>query len=224
MGKENITRISVCVSLYGGASAIWIANLIDLIFSFLHDPEYEFQVLTNHTTPLTEARNRLIAQIKGQEEKTGWVPDFVLWLDSDNLVEKNQVSRLISDNCDVVSALYFSRKPPCPPVALRSVPGKKVKAWCLDYRKNALQEVDAVGMGCCLMKWGVIEKVAGSHAHPFDYESFVDDSGKPTFLSEDIVFCDRIQEQGFKIFLDSSVVSGHIGGVVGEKDFERGKG
>jgi len=215
-------RISICIPLYGGASAVWVSSAFELIFSFLADPSFEVQVLTNHSCPVSHARNQMLFQLKEQRVKSGWVPDFVLWVDSDNLVTKEKIRALASDDCDIVSALYFKKKDPFLPVAMQAVPGKINKRHMADYRKGELQEADFVGMGCCLMKWGVIEKVMESHTHPFDFKAILDDSGKPNYLSEDFVFCERAREKGFKIFLDARVVSGHIGGVVDGKGGETG--
>jgi len=220
---EKATRLAICIPLYGGTSAAWVSNLVELVFAFLHDPAFEIQVLTNHSCPVAEARNRMIFQLRKQKEETGWEPDAVLWLDSDNLVTKEQAAQLVSDGCDIASALYFSRKAPHHPVAMQSVPGRKNKRWMAGYKKGALQETEIVGMGCCLMKWAVLEKMMESHTHPFGFAAVIDDNGNPTFQSEDVVFCEHARALGFKIFLDARVVSGHIGGIVEEKDFKQGR-
>ena len=215
-------RIAVCVPLYAPITPLWFSSFLALMFSFSTDKDFVFFILTSMGVPVSHGRNKVVRDWmkKAGPDKR---PDFALWLDTDNLVTKEQVLRLIDDDCDIVSALYFKKTAPCQPVAAESIPGSNAKMPLSEYGKNSLQEIEYTGMGCCLMKWAVLEKMTESHTHPFGFTPVIGDGGNPTFQSEDVVFCEHARALGFKIFLDARVVSGHIGGVVGEKDFEPGR-
>jgi len=63
-------------------------------------------------------------------------------------------------------------------------------------------EVDSVGLGCCLIKRKVFEKIGSKF-------EFNNDVG-----GEDINFCKRAQDAGFLIHVDPDVQCGHIGETV----------
>ena len=203
------TKVALLIPLYVGASADFIKVLVSLIFSLKPNPAIDPQVATDDGQPLSSARNRLLQYVKQNEE--AWKPDFVFFLDSDNTVSAESLLQLIEDNCDIASALYLMRKPPHRPVILKSAPGKQVKAWQKDYDAESLSEVECVGMGCCAIKWSVASRMLSEFEYPFDYERVKDEGGKPVYLSEDVVFCDRARKLGYKIWLDSRVKSAHIG-------------
>jgi len=216
-------RIAVCVPLYAPITPLWFSSFLTLMFSFSTDKNFVFFILTSMGVPVSHGRNKVVRDWmkKAGPDKR---PDFALWLDTDNLVTKEQVLRLIEDDCDVVSALYFKKTAPCQPVAAESVPGSNAKMPLAKYGKNSLQEIEYTGMGCCLMKWAVLEKAFEAYEYPFDFEHRKDPENQPAYLSEDYVFCEHARALGFKIFLDARVVSGHIGGVVDESGFENSKG
>lgn len=84
----------------------------------------------------------------------------------------------------------------------------------LDYdfiiRKEDLVEVAYTGMGFMLVKRGVFEKLEYPWFRPIEKKigDMVD------FTMEDVAFCLRAKEAGFKIFIDPAVKVGHEKNVV----------
>jgi len=142
--------------------------------------------------------------------------DYVLFLDSDMTFEPDTLIRLLSHKDDIVSALYFQRKPNYDPVAFDIVQdnGKTVKR--IETIDESYREVDAVGMGCCLIKTRVF----------IDCIQYTGACFNPTEHSgEDISFCMRARHCGYKIMLDQSIRCGHIGTYIyTEKDYEERRG
>jgi len=212
------TRVSICIPLYGGISAEWFSSFNNLVFSLMRVPNLEFNVVTDDGQPLSQARNRILRNVMEREQKEGWSPDFLFWLDSDNIISAEGVLALISDDCDIASGLYCMRKAPHRPVVMRSVEGADYKQWADDIKPNAIQKVEIIGMGCCMMKWSVAKAVMEKFDMPFDYAKIKLRNGEPAYLSEDVVFCDRARSIGFSIWLDTRVKSWHVGGIVSPQD------
>lgn len=148
--------------------------------------------------------------------------EYVLWLDSDMTFPSNIYYRLKEHidkgEADIVSGLYFARLAPYDPVIFTDI--KLGPHWEIenkghkiyDYRKSPFFEIDGCGMGCCLMKMEVLEKMAEEYGTLF--------SPLPS-ISEDISFCQRAKRLGFKIGCDSTVECGHIGwSIVNSQTFE----
>jgi glycosyltransferase involved in cell wall biosynthesis len=210
----ELTRVSICIPLYGGISSEWFNGFNQLIFKLMARTDLEFNVVTDDGQPLSLARNKILRNVSERASKSGWEPHYLLWLDSDNIISSDDLMALLADDCDIVSALYLMRKAPHRPVVMRSVDGADYKQWVADFRENELQKAEIVGMGCCIMKWAAAKKMMEKFDMPFEYVKIKSRSNEPTYLSEDIVFCDRARSLGMGIWLDSRVHSSHVGGVI----------
>jgi hypothetical protein len=118
--------------------------------------------------------------------------EYILFLDSDMSPEPHTVGRLLSHNVDAVSAMCFMRHPP------------HMGAWydeghLIDYQRGGIQEVEAVGAACLMLKRQVIERLS--------YPWFGSDTPG---LGEDILFCKKLRDVGYKIFLDTELEVGHM--------------
>lgn len=152
------------------------------------------------------ARNNLArAAIKSEA-------DWVLWLDSDMVFNPDLLTRMLQvceDNkLDILTAICFRRKPPYTPTIfdrLEVVNGKCSYTAFLSV-PDGLFEVGGCGMAGCLMKTDVLMDVAGKFGGKlFDPESR---------MGEDISFCWRARQCGYKIFCDSGIEMGHVGQTV----------
>lgn len=133
--------------------------------------------------------------------------EYVLFVDSDMIFNRDALVRLFEHQDDIVSGLYFQRRNNHDPVIYTKV---KPKTW---YRKHPEMdvitqiddpyiEVEACGMGFCLIKTEVFEKVFkrfGKMFEPFGG------------MGEDISFLFRARKCGYKVRCDTTVELGHIG-------------
>jgi GT2 family glycosyltransferase len=138
--------------------------------------------------------------------------DFIMWIDSDILFNQQQFMKLLSHDADIVSGVYLMED------------GKSlatVKEWDEEYfKKNGhfnfltiqeisgkeeLIEVAYTGMGFMLIKRGVFERLEYPWFRPLEKKigDMVD------FTMEDVAFCLRAREAGFKILVDPAVRVGH---------------
>jgi len=72
-----------------------------------------------------------------------------------------------------------------------------------DYEKDSLIEVDATGTGCLMFDTRIFREL-----QPPWFKFTLTADGRP--IGEDFGFCSRLREEGYKIFVDTSVKCGHL--------------
>lgn len=132
--------------------------------------------------------------------------DYILWVDSDMILPKNTLLRLLSHNKDIVSGVYSYKV-----INGENAVVKRYSKTDEDtYEDVSLKEiretkelmlVDGIGFGCVLTKVDIFNKIEQPW---FKYEKD---------LGEDIFFCRKAQETGIEIFVDPTVKAGHVGQV-----------
>lgn len=129
----------------------------------------------------------------------------VLYIDNDMVWEDSDILlKLINHNVDIVSAQAFTRLPPYYPCVFRR---KGVLYETIDVAGQGLVEVDAVGASCLLIKTEVFRKVP----RPFEFIPIRLLGLDKDRIGEDVGFCRRVKEAGFKIYVDSDIEIFHIG-------------
>ncbi len=129
--------------------------------------------------------------------------DYLLFLDSDMVPPADMLIKLIQHDKPIVSALAFRRVPNYEPCIF-----KNDMEFYLDYPKGLI-EVAGVGMACTLIKKEVFQNV------PQPWFT-------PTAIGEDLSFCKRATDAGYKIFCDTNLICGHVGSFeVTEEYFRR---
>ena len=175
-------------------------------------------------TLIYQARNRIAANAV----KDGF--DRVMWFDSDVTFPENTLVQLMRDmdetGADIVSGLYFLRKPNTKPVVFDNVVWDLDKetntvqtgaTYLEDYPEDSLFECAGIGFGCVLTTVDILNRVGEKYSTPFT---------PLVGLGEDLSFCWRAAQIGAKIMCDSRVKCGHIGQVEFNEEWykrERGK-
>lgn len=132
--------------------------------------------------------------------------DYIMWIDSDMILPRNTLTTLMSHDKDIVSGVYAYKI-----LGGKNAVAKRFKKDVNDTyediplkeirEKEKLIEIDGVGFGCVLTKVDVFRNIK-----------------KPWFkyspkMGEDIYFCRKAQKAGYKIYLDTSILCGHVGSV-----------
>lgn len=144
--------------------------------------------------------------------------DFVFWLDSDMVFRPDTLSRMMEtlkeNDLDILTGLYFRRVPPYSPVLFDKLEmdGDACRFTEFDEIPDKLFEVAACGFGCVLMKTDVFFDVQGKFGNMF---------APIGYNGEDVAFCWRARECGYKIYCDPSLVCGHVGYSVVDDQFFR---
>lgn len=140
--------------------------------------------------------------------------DYILWLDSDVTFNPELLADLIAHDKDFVTGIYFRRRPPFSPTIFSEVrygeTAEEYKAVNYDdYPLDSTFEIDACGFGAVLMKTQVMRDVLDQYG-----QGFTPMRG----FGEDISFCIRAKQCGYKLWCDSSIKLGHVTRSVSNED------
>lgn len=133
--------------------------------------------------------------------------DYLLSVDSDIVLPKDSLKKMLAANKDIVSGLYIQRIPGKQTVEIyEDTPSGGVSN--IPYRRlenQGLLQVAGCGFGAVLVNSEVFRKLEYPH---FVYKSAISHSS--TF-SEDVYFCKKAREHGFTVWADTSIKCEHIG-------------
>jgi len=125
--------------------------------------------------------------------------DYLMFYDDDMQFDCSVLMRLLRHQLPVVAALAFTAREPIVPVLYRMTPkdnGAYHNEPILDYERDALIKVDAVGFGVVLIQATTFRRVP-----------------KPWFSNpgagEDIQFCFQCRKYGVPIYADTSAKTVH---------------
>lgn len=143
--------------------------------------------------------------------------DYVFWLDSDMVFQPDTLVKMMDTvqkhDIDMLTGLYFRRVPPYSPVLFDKLEmrTKTVLDWS-EFKTipEDLFEVGGCGFGCVLVNTEVLISVQGKHGNMF---APMGNNG------EDIAFCIRARDCGYKIICDPSIICGHVGYSVVDDQF-----
>ena len=120
---------------------------------------------------------------------------------------QDMISRLLAHDVDIVATNCARRRMPTGPTAqIYKENGDRELVWSMP-ESTGLQEVGSVGMGVMLIKAGVFKALS----EPWYETPWRSD--KRGYIGEDVFFCKKARESGFKIWIDHDVSKeiGHIG-------------
>jgi hypothetical protein len=133
--------------------------------------------------------------------------DHIMWIDSDIYFSGKDFLQLMSRKVDIVSGLYKKNSAVYAMTKVEAVQGGDLMCMTPEEATGTdLIEAAGVGMGFCLIKRGVFEKMP----RPWFLTSVLEINGHPKLVSEDVYFCLKAREAGFKVWIDPTVKVGHI--------------
>lgn len=144
--------------------------------------------------------------------------DYVLWLDSDMIFEPTTLTDMLDilekNNLDILTGVYYRRVPPFTPVLLKTLEiaedGKCEHANLEELPSADLFEVAGCGFGAVLMKTEIFIDVMAKFGYMFDPLGGV---------GEDLSFCWRARQCGYKIMATTALDWGHWGHNVITREF-----
>ena len=141
--------------------------------------------------------------------------DYVLWLDSDMVFSSDVLQRLWQDRDkgDIITGVYYRRVEPYKPVLFSKLEIENDQCqWdgYDDFPQDKLFEVAGCGFGCVLTPTSVFVDVINKFGNMFSPLAGV---------GEDLSFCWRARQCGYKIVADPTIQLGHVGHYVIDKGF-----
>jgi len=142
--------------------------------------------------------------------------DLVMWFDSDMIFGPDTLIRMlkyIDEGHDFVTGVYYRRKPPFSPTIFETMDfddsGRATWTEFDDIPQEPF-EVAACGFGCVLMRTEMFVDVFANFGLMF---TPIGNTG------EDIAFCWRARQLGYKLIADPTIELGHVGQQVFTRDF-----
>lgn len=142
--------------------------------------------------------------------------DYVLWLDSDMIFPPNILDLLMQhkDKGDIITGCYYRRVPPYHPVLFSKLEITDKGSTQEDVTEipDGLFEVEGCGFGCVLMPTHILVECFSTYGDLFSPIHGV---------GEDLSFCWRARQLGYRIVCDPSIYLGHVGHYVVDQSFYR---
>jgi hypothetical protein len=154
------------------------------------------EVIRASSGPIHEMRNTITKRAMEIE------CSHLMFIDADMVYPDDAIIRLVQHNLPICGALTFKRWPPFSPVMFRGKPGD-LELFDYTEHEDGLTEVTATGTGCLLINMSVFDEIP----YPwFDFGQTED--GRP--IGEDVNFCYKAAELGYKIYVDTTIRTEHL--------------
>lgn len=159
----------------------------------LKDEGIDFDVTIQSGTLVYVARDKLAKKAINE----GF--SHVLWLDADMVFRPDLLEVLADSGKPFVVGICHSRREPYASCLFKSIePAERFTEY-----PHGTFEVAASGMACALIKTDILREVALQN-----YGSCFCPTRR---LGEDLAFCQRVHERGYKIYAEPMAWIGHIG-------------
>jgi len=149
------------------------------------------------------ARGR-VDEMRNQIAKVAMVNGctHVIFTDSDHRFHPRTFETLIKRDLPIVGALCYMRYPPFEPVMLKGEPGDYT---IMEEWEDDLVEVDATGAGCLCVKMEVFHNM-----EPPWFEFSPNPRPGYPLIGEDVTFCHKAKQLGYRIYVDTTVPCTHL--------------
>jgi hypothetical protein len=151
------------------------------------------------STILINQRETLISQAIAVKS------EWVLWLDSDMMFPPTTLLRLLAHNQDIVACNYMKRSFPFKSVAFLDT--NDWESWIPIQPDDELVSVEAIGMGCVLMKTSIFKHLSRPYFE-YTYQPKTKDWG-----GEDFTLFKKLNKIGYQVKIDMNLSNEvyHIG-------------
>jgi hypothetical protein len=140
--------------------------------------------------------------------------EWVFWLDSDMMFPPTTLLRLLAHKQDIVACNYMKRSYPFKSVAFTDT--NDWESWVPIQSEDELVTVDAIGMGCVLMKTSIFQKLNKPYFE-YTYQPKTKDWG-----GEDFTLFKKLNKVGHQVKVDMNLSNEiyHIGTYAFGKNLE----
>lgn len=124
----------------------------------------------------------------------------VLWFDSDMIFTDDVLENLMDSGKSFVAGIYNARRVPYSSCLFKSIDLKHLERF--DEYPDDTFEIAGCGFGCVLMETEILEQVMRKYGTCFL---------PMKQIGEDIAFCQRVKDMGFKMYAEPTALLGHVG-------------
>lgn len=216
--KSTIPHFNVVITTPGHSMcAEYVKCLISTIhtlqannISWIYQSEYASLVTNAREATITGSRN--LEVFNPSPGKGQYTYDKLFMIDSDILWNPEQFLRLYASDKDAISGIYFDSQGADAMVHREKNDFKPLKREEIELLQqlNEPVEVYGVGLGFMCVKSGVFESLKRPW---FGLGKVIQEVDGVTYelpLGEDLYFCDRVAENGHKVYIDPNIIVGHM--------------
>lgn len=164
---------------------------------------YDLDVPDNYETELQFFYGYNVDQVRNLIANWAERYDYLLSVDSDIVLPKDALVKMLRHNVDLVTGMYIQRIPNTHSLELYGPAGRRLAYD--EVKDKGLMEIEGCGFGCVLTKSEVFRSVGYPQ---FVYHSAIDHKNT---ISEDTDFCKKARDKGFKVWVDTSIKCAHKG-------------
>ncbi len=160
---------------------------------------FELLPVIETSIPIDEARNKIVeAAIQNK-------CDYIFFIDSDTIIQKGQLEKLLSHDKDVITGISYMRVAPFYSLIRKKVAYRLYNP--IEPYGTELMKIDGAGFGCFLIKTSAFNKIEYPwfRFHFFKYED------KWRHIGEDLFLCEQLQNANIDIYCDPTVECIHVG-------------
>ena len=183
-----------CMDTLSAKFAQCLVNLVN------HKRDFDVEVGFHIGSLVYDSRNKLA------ERAINSTADYVLWLDSDMTFVPDTLDMMLdtlkSNNYEILTGMYFRRRPPFTPTLFQELRITNHGTVTAEFSEipDSIFEVQGCGFGCVLMNRNVLWNVFCQNGGMF---------APINGVGEDLSFCWRARQCGYKIWCDPSIALGH---------------
>ena len=216
--KSTIPHFNVVITTPGHSMcAEYVKCLISTIhtlqannISWIFQNEYASIITNAREATITGSRN--LEVFNPSPGKGQYTYDKLFMIDSDILWNPEQFLRLYASDKDAISGIYFDSQGADAMVHREKNDFKPLKREEIELLQqlNEPVEVYGVGLGFMCVKSGVFESLKRPW---FGLGKVIQEVDGVTYelpLGEDLYFCERVAENGHKVYVDPNIIVGHM--------------
>ena len=196
-------KVFIAIPCMDTLSAKFAQSLVNLINA---PRKYDIEVGFHVGSLVYDSRNALA------ERAINSNAEYIFWLDSDMTFMPSTLNEmlltLVNNDLAILTGMYFRRRPPFTPTLFRELTISPMGVRCDHYPEGEIPEKDlfevaGCGFGCVLMRKDVLWNVMIQQNK--DGLLFSPIMG----VGEDLSFCWRARNCGYKIVCDPTIALGH---------------
>ena len=187
-------KLLIAIPTMESVPVVFLRSLLGLQAKLIKDG-VDFEIRIESGTLIYLARDRLASRAINH----GFT--HVLWLDSDMVFHSNIFEDLSFSGKSFVTGIAHSRRAPFSSCVFKDIELNTLQRYSLDEYPTTTFEIAGCGLACALMETKILEDVMLEWGTCFTPRKQ---------YGEDLIFCLRARNKGYKIYCEPTVRLGHL--------------